>query len=346
MLNQFVYSSKQFSKISTKRNHCVSPVDSLRRCLSTMTPYAKESSQETLSLDHLRWDPSAPVETARLPPSFWYTDPKIFQKEMDTVFKRNWVHVGRVDQVASPGQYFAGTLFGDRFIVARDLKGKLQSFHNVCRHHAAHVVEEGEGQTQEFRCCYHGWTYEMDGRLRLAPQIKGIQDFKSRDFGLFPIHVETFGPWIFLNFSRQTPEPLGTQLSQLGIELENLGMTNLKFIKQVEYEVDCNWKVYVDNYLDGGYHVASLHKDLGGLLDLKNYKTTLYEKYSIQSCSKSDAEPSTDLKDFPERVGSNVVYGWVYPNFMINRYGHIMDTNTVIPISQNKTKVAFGQISS
>jgi choline monooxygenase len=106
------------------------------------------------------------------------------------------------------------------------------------------------------------------------------------------------------------------------------------------YRIACNWKVYVDNYLDGGYHVGYLHRGLAAQLDMDSYQTEVFERYSIQSGAGAGGDGGSG-SDFSERIGDRVLYAWLYPNLMINRYGPMMDTNWVIPHGHDETEVIF-----
>lgn len=274
-----------------------------------------------------RFDPSLPIEEAPTPPASWYRDERIYALEKQAVFRATWQPVGRLDQVRSPGDYFTGELVGEPFVVARDEEGQLRAFYNVCRHHAA-VVAQGQGCTELFVCPYHGWAYRLDGRLRRAPRLGGVKGFDREKFGLVPIPVATWGPFVFIHLGPD-PEPL--DLSELGRYLPDLD--RLTFVTRRTYEIGCNWKVYVDNYLDGGYHVEYLHGDLGAQLDLGGYRTEIHERFSVQLCSAG--EGATD------RIGGGAVYAWLYPNFMLNRYGPILDTNWVIPLGVDRCFTVF-----
>jgi choline monooxygenase len=121
-------------------------------------------------------------------------------------------------------------------------------------------------------------------------------------------------------------------LAALDRERESLDMDSLRFVARRVFELECNWKVFVDNYLDGGYHVPHMHPDLARSLDLGEYRTRLGETWSVQSCpSSGDAD----------RLGERAIYLWVHPNFMINRYGPWMDTNLVLPIDERRCRVVF-----
>jgi choline monooxygenase len=286
-----------------------------------------------------RFDPTLPIEGAWTPPASWYLDPAFLQLERIQVFRESWQAVGRLDQVANPGDYFTGCLLDLPYVVLRDQDGVLRAFHNVCRHHAAEVCS-GDGTLSELTCPYHGWTYRLDGRLTRAPRL-GRNDVFDRDrFSLKPAAVEAWGPLVFV-YLGENPPPLQPQLADLGQRLDAMGTRDLTFVARRSYDIQCNWKVYVDNYLDGGYHVAVLHQALAGQLDLDTYTTEIFERLSIQSCRSPQTAPASSGGDFAERIGAEALYAFVYPNFMLNRYGSILDTNYVVPLSHDQTRVVF-----
>lgn len=294
---------------------------------------------EGLRAEISRFDPSIPIERAWTPPASWYVSPEIFAWERERVFRRSWQAVGRAGQVASPGDYFTGAIAGDPFVVVRGDDGTLRAFHNVCRHHAAEVCA-GAGRLSELSCPYHGWTYRLDGTLTRAPRLGRNEIFDRARFSLKPASVATWGPLVFVHLG-ENPPPLAAELGELLARLDGSGTPSLKFAARREYELACNWKVYVDNYLDGGYHVSVLHKALAGQLDLDTYVTELFPRVSIQSCRSPEETPEASGGDFAERIGAEALYAFVYPNFMLNRYGPILDTNWVLPLGPDRTKVVF-----
>ncbi|KAL6191794.1 hypothetical protein ACLB2K_038183 [Fragaria x ananassa] len=288
-----------------------------------------------------QFDPTIPIEQAVTPPSSWYTDPCFYAQELHSVFYRGWQAVGYTEQIKNAGDFFTGRLGNVEFVVCRDENGKLQAFHNVCRHHAS-ILAYGSGRKSCFVCPYHGWTYGLDGALLKATRITGIQNFNKHEFGLTPVKVATWGPFVLANMEPEVDSDveiveskwLGTSsdiLSTNGVD------SSLTFVCRREYMIECNWKVFCDNYLDGGYHVPYAHKDLASGLNLNGYSTTVYEKVSIQMCEGG----STEKKDDYDRLGSKALYAFIYPNFMINRYGPWMDTNLVIPLGPRKCQVIF-----
>jgi len=294
---------------------------------------------DSLRTELARFDPTLPIESAWTPPASWYVRPEFLELERTHVFRRTWQCVGRLDQVSTPGAYFADTLAGDPYVVLRDDDGTLRAFHNVCRHHAARICE-GTGTVSELVCPYHGWTYKLDGGLTKAPRLGRNELFDRARFSLKPAPVATLGSLIFIYLGDDAP-PFAPQVAELGKRLDAMGTGHLKFVARRSYDIRCNWKVYVDNYLDGGYHVSVLHKALAGQLDLDTYRTELFERVSIQSCSSPEEAPADAGGDFAARIGDEALYAFVYPNLMLNRYGSILDTNLVVPLGHDRTRVVF-----
>ncbi|CAI0628387.1 unnamed protein product [Linum tenue] len=346
--------------LSHQRGHCrfyQTPISTLttenwrrRRSITVASCSLHHNSENSLKshcekLVH-EFDPEVPIEKALTPPSSWYTDASFYDFELDRVFYRGWQAVGQflplryTEQIKEPRDFFTGRLGTVEFVVCRDEKGKVQAFHNVCRHHAS-ILASGSGQKTCFVCPYHGWTYGLDGALRKATRITGIQNFNVNEFGLIAIDVAVWGPFVLLNLERKMSPDYDVGDNDL-VENEWLGSTSellkcggvdtsLSYLFRREYTIDCNWKVFCDNYLDGGYHVPYAHKGLASGLELDSYSTTTYEKVSIQSCAGGSTE----------RVGSKALYAFIYPNFMINRYGPWMDTNLVVPLGPRKCQVIF-----
>ena len=288
------------------------------------------------------FDADLPIEEAWLPPSSWYTDESVYVIERRTVFHNNWLIAARTDQVRKPGDFAAGFMAGEPYVVVRGEDGVLRAFFNVCRHHAAAVML-GEGCTDVMECPYHGWRYGLDGRLLSAPELGGVRDFDREAFGMVPMNVREWGPLVFISMGKQ-PAQWSADLAELGRRLDKMNWAGLHFAERRSYTLECNWKVFVDNYLDGGYHVSCLHRGLAGQLDLDTYKTEIFDRYSVQSVAGrggSGGAARPRATDFRERIGYGALYAWIYPNLMINRYGPMMDLNWVLPRGHNQTEVIF-----
>jgi choline monooxygenase len=282
----------------------------------------------------------APLAQAYAIPAPWYTDARIAELERRAIFHRTWQVLGRADQVPQPGEFFTTDLAGEPLVVVRGADSIIRAFYNVCRHHAAAVVTESSGHAANFRCPYHGWTYGIDGALKGTPDFDGVCDFNRSQNGLVPVRVETWENFVFVNLNAQA-EPLGDFLGSLIERVEPLRLGSLRFFERRVYELNCNWKVYVDNYLDGGYHVPHLHKGLNSVLEYANYTIENAERFSLQSSPVKTSTPGADSDAVATRHGDRAYYFWQYPNFMLNWYEGYLDTNLVLPLSIDRCRVIF-----
>jgi choline monooxygenase len=296
-------------------------------------PGAERASQELE-----RFDCDAPIAAAATPPKSWYVEPAFLELERAKVFARTWQYACPLDLLREPGDFARVDLLGETYVVLRNAQGELRGFHNVCRHHAAELLA-GTGCVQEIVCPYHGWTYDLDGRLARAPRMGALQGFTREGFSLSRVAVEAWGPLVFLH-PGSPQRSVREELSELEQRLQSFGMDGLRHVTRRTYPMRCNWKVFVDNYLDGGYHIAHLHGGLASQLELGAYRTECFERSSIQTCP-GGAEASFRGQDFRERIGQGALYAWIYPNLMLNRYGPILDINWVRPLAADRCEVVF-----
>jgi choline monooxygenase len=294
------------------------------------------------SLDQIieLYDANRPLAQARTIPAAWYTDPRVLELELRTVFRQSWQCAGRTSQVSTPGEYVASELpGGEPIVVVRGQDDVVRGFFNVCRHHAAAVVTDAHGTARQFRCPYHGWTYSLEGDLKGTPDFTGVCDFDRGANGLVQIQSASREQWIFVK-----PEAGGLAADEffgadLLSQLQALRLGTLQWMERRIYTLDCNWKVFVDNYLDGGYHVPHLHHGLDSVLDYSEYTISLGERFCLQSSPL--VSDGADERTLAVRHGDRASYYWIYPNFMINHYGRAMDTNLVIPRGVDRTEVVF-----
>ncbi len=285
------------------------------------------------------YNPVNPLENASTIPAPWYFDPRIAQLERDSVFASNWQVVGRLDQVKEPGQFFTIDINEEPLVVVRSDDGKLRAFYNVCRHHAAAVVPEPHGCAKQFRCPYHGWTYGNDGALKGMVEFEGVCNFNRADNGFVPVRLDVWGNFLFVNLDGKAA-PLLEFLGKVPELVAPLQLTEkLHYFDRRIYTLNCNWKVYVDNYLDGGYHVPHAHKGLSSVVEYTKYTIENFQRACLQS-SPLDSSGALDSSIGTTRQG-HAFYLWIYPNFMINAYAGVMDTNLVLPLAVNKCAVIF-----
>jgi choline monooxygenase len=281
----------------------------------------------------------APLQQASTIPASWYIDPRIIELERRTVFAQSWQLACRAAQVREPGEYISIELPArEPIVVVRGHDEVLRAFFNVCRHHAAAVVSEPEGSAAIFRCPYHGWSYALNGELKGTPDFAGVCEFDRASNGLVPIEVAVWEQWVFVRLDPGIPLD-GYLGPELPAGIRRLGVERLQWMERRRYTLECNWKVFVDNYLDGGYHVPHLHKGLDSVLDYSSYTIENGDRFCLQSSPL--VSDGADVRTGSARSGERAFYYWIYPNFMINCYGRTMDTNLVVPRGVDRTDVIF-----
>jgi len=295
--------------------------------------------EQTLKEILASYNDKAPLAEAHTIPAAWYTDARIAALEQQNVFSLAWQAVGRRDQVEKSGQYVTAMVAGEPIVVVRADDNQLRAFFNVCRHHAMTVMNEPCGTAKHLRCPYHGWTYNLEGELRGMTEFEGVCDFDRAKNGLVPVRVETWEKFVFVNLDPQAA-PLEDFLSELVARVQPLGFSGLKFVERRSYTQQCNWKVYVDNFLDGGYHVPHMHKGLNSVLDYTNYTIENLDRCCVQS-SPVAVGSTSESNAAATRKGARAYYFWQYPNFMLNWYEGYLDTNLVIPLAVDRCEVIF-----
>jgi choline monooxygenase len=282
------------------------------------------------------------VEIARAwsVPARYYSDPAVAAIEADEIFARTWQVVGHRNQILHPGDYFTAELVGEPLLILRGADGEVRGFYNVCRHRAGPPAE-GCGSRKVFRCGYHGWTYDLDGQLISAPEFDNVQAFDPAEFALAPVRVEEWSGLIFANLDPRA-EPLIKSLGKLPQQAERFGLAKMKLFERRTYDMKCNWKTYVDNYLEG-YHLPSVHPGLNRELDYNAYVVEPYEHHIRQFSPIRGAQAGdTNPRRYQEaRDGLTTDYYWVFPNWMLNCYPDNVSLNIVLPLEAERSLAVF-----
>ncbi len=208
-----------------------------------------------------------------------YLTEHIFQREKDRIFSREWMCVGRAEEVPNPGDYLLLDLVGESILVVRTRDGTLAAHYNVCRHRGSQLIFPTVGQLPvEFggavgrgsfasgiKCPYHAWTYGLDGSLRTAPYLEEGDGLCKEELSLYPVGVETWGGFLFLNLSpevaRAEGRTLSTQLGGAPERVRRYPLAELRSARRLRYEVAANWKVILENYNEC-YHCGPVHPEL------------------------------------------------------------------------------------
>jgi choline monooxygenase len=264
-------------------------------------------------------------------PANFYFDPAFEALEKEKIFARTWQIVGHERQLPGPGSFFTADLVGEPLLIARNAAGEIKGFYNVCKHRAGPPAQ-GCGERKVFRCGYHGWTYSLDGELLNAPECEGVLDFRKSDFGLTPVRTERWAGLIFVNLDPAAP-PLHTSLGPLPQQAARFALEKMQLHQRRVYEMDCNWKTYIDNYLEG-YHLPSVHPSLNRELDYGSYTTQLFPGHSLQSSPIRGPENENSVeRRYSQAKGDDVAeYYWIFPNWMLNCYPDNVSVNIVLPV--------------
>jgi choline monooxygenase len=280
------------------------------------------------------------IATASTPPASWYTDPEMLNLEREKIFRTTWQYAASLDLLRLPGNYAAVDVVGMPVILTRGQDGVLRAFHNVCRHRAG-VVAHGCGNRKSLQCQYHGWLYGLDGKLKNAPEFDGVENFNKDDFGLIPVRVETWGGYAFVNIDGSAP-PLLEVLGKIPEETSGFDFNELRKVERRDYVINCNWKVYIDNYLEG-YHIPIAHPGLFKEVDYDNYRVDAFRYYSSQYAPiRPVRSEDPGGRVFTELKGDEQAhYYWIFPNFMFNTYPGNVQINIIVPLSHDKTLTIF-----
>ena len=278
-----------------------------------------------------------PKESYTLPARYYF-DAEIYQLEKEAIFYNSWIYACHKSQIPKSGDYFTVDIHEQSIFVVRDKSGAINAFYNVCQHRG-HELLKGTGNTSTITCPYHAWAYGFDGELIAARNSQRVAGFNKCDFSLKRVQVEEFCGMLFVNLDTAAPS-LSSQTGELENEIRRYcpHVDELHFAQRDTYDVPCNWKTIVDNFLEC-YHCHVAHKDFVDLVDMDSYRTKTHGIYSAQI---SGAARSTDNAAFKFEKG-DVDFGYagwfLWPNLTIWIYPG--DANLSIlqmnPFSEERT---------
>jgi choline monooxygenase len=262
-------------------------------------------------------------------PASWYADPALWPLERAGVFAPAWQFVSHDSALPGPRAWRAEILAGYPVLLVGDEDGEVRGFHNVCRHRAGPLVREAQGVCDgALTCAYHGWRYGLDGRLRAARDFGAAADFDPREFGLFALELAQWRGLWFAAVARPAT-PLAELLAPLERRLGGADWSDLAITARRTHTLACNWKTYVENYLEG-YHVPVLHPGLDAELLSDQYRVTVEGRVAVHEA--------------PPRAGDGVydgLWAWVWPNIGINVYRRGMMVERMSPLDAMRTQLDY-----
>ncbi|MEO8746561.1 MAG: aromatic ring-hydroxylating dioxygenase subunit alpha [Rhodanobacter sp.] len=261
----------------------------------------------------------------------YYVGNDMLAMEQRAVFARSWQPLAHQEQLAEPGDHVVGQIADVPVLIVRAKDGLLRAFPNVCRHRAGPLALCNGRGAHSLQCKYHGWTYTLEGQLRSAPEMKDVADFNVADIRLPTLRVREWQGLVFVALSDDVPD-FNVVYAGIAEHIAPIDLSAMRYLRSVSYEVNCNWKVYVDNYVEG-YHLPHVHPGLNKLLDYRAYATTLFPWHSLQS---------SPLRNSSEAYGEgNAFYYFVYPNVMLNIMPGRLQTNRILPLGPDHCRIVF-----
>ena len=255
-----------------------------------------------------------------------YHDPDTFSKEQAAIFQRSWLLAGHATSVPSPTGACAVEVGGRSVLLVRPEGGELRAFHNTCRHRAAPLLwADTAAACKTLRCRYHGWRYGLDGALLATPSFG--ESVSGEDSGLWPVHLRQWRGLLFVNFDAD-PLPLKTLISGIDAATVGLPLEAMVAFKTARHTLRCNWKTYVENYLEG-YHIPVLHPSLNQEISMRDYRVEMAGRCAIHQVPTRDGALNQGF------------WAWIWPNAALNFYGAGMSLERMCPISPTEMEIRY-----
>jgi phenylpropionate dioxygenase-like ring-hydroxylating dioxygenase large terminal subunit len=281
-------------------------------------------------------------------PGRYYTSPDVFDAEREAIFAKHWICVGRAEAIEKPGDFFLTRIADESVIVLRDDAGRVRAFYNVCRHRGTAIcVDESGTLPGRLRCPYHGWTYDLAGRLSVAPHMDEVPGFDRSAYPLHRVAVDVCAGFIFLNLAER-PEPFAEAVAPHLANFQRWALGELRAARRIDYDVPANWKIIVENYSEcyhcplvhpeftGKVHSRSGHNDafdgplLGGFMNLKDGAASLTR-------TGARCGPALGMVDGEDLA--RVYFYALFPSMTISLHPDYVMTFTLQPIDAGRTTV-------
>ncbi len=291
-----------------------------------------------------------PLREASTLPGPLFRDPAVYEREMERLFRRSWQCLGREDEFPTPGSFRTVEVAGSGVLVLRNRQGQLKAFHNVCRHRGTRLVEEAEGSDlTRLLCPYHAWVYDLDGRLIGTPHMQDAKEFDRADFGLFPVALETWRGFVFVNLARN-PEPLEKALGGLPARTANFPLESLRRTHRVVYEIAANWKLVVQN-ANECYHCPGVHPQLVKITPYRSGEEDLRTGPvfggwmdfvdGVRSATLSGETKRTPFPGLSAEDLGRVYYYVLYPANFLSLFPDYATFDWFVPMGPERTRLVF-----
>ena len=284
-----------------------------------------------------------PLHQATPLPGWCYVAPQWYEREVAELFRKDWLCVGRAEQVPNPGDFFYIELVGQPLVVVRDEAKQVRVHSAVCRHRGAVIAEGQQGKCRAFVCPYHSWTYSLSGKLMSTPgsppPMAGAEGFRTADHGLTPVRSEIWAGFVFVTFDEAAP-PVLEWLGHLPAFLADYDLGNMQWTHKDVYEVPCNWKVWLENAFEN-YHAMTIHrKHMPDKPQNWQFERTrgpweaMYSKRSIVAYAGLPPIPGLD-----ERKAAGLFHVWIQPSVQLILTSSYMKFRQYLPEGPEKLRL-------
>jgi Rieske 2Fe-2S family protein len=298
-----------------------------------------------------------PAPTAHLsrstPDGSVYRDVRVYRQDLERFFYRSWLCVGREEDLPDEGSFLTQFVGTESILISRNASGEIHAFYNVCRHRGTRVVTARSGRAKTFVCPYHSWTYDVDGRLVGAAHTKEIANFRREENGLFPLRVDRWGGFLFVNFDEEA-RPFREEFETFVRGHDRYAFERLRLAASRTYEVEANWKIIVENYSEC-YHCAPVHPSLNRLTP---YLTGQNDSYYLggerrskfaggwmefdkdyTSMTRNGYTKRSPLPGSRPEDLKRVYYHTLFPNLFFSLFPDYLMTHRAWPVSPTHTAI-------
>lgn len=287
----------------------------------------------------------AKIECAETLPSTFYTSEEYYQTSIENIFVRSWQYIGdRSILLKAPENVFPVTLLEkaiDEPVILNTKEETITCMSNVCTHRGFKIIHH-PAKMNKIICGYHGRRFDMEGKVEHMPEFKEAEDFPRPCDHLTHLPVNRWKRFLFTGIDPKVD--FSIIKNKLDERLGFLDIDNWRFAPEYSktYNVNANWALYCDNYLEG-FHIPFVHQELNGMIDYGSYSTEVYDHMSVQIGYGKNGDEGFDLPEAHPDYGKVVLayYYWLFPNFMLNVYSWGVQINIVKPISKEYCKVEF-----
>jgi glycine betaine catabolism A len=278
----------------------------------------------------------------------WYCSPEVFSAERERIFARDWICVGRLEQLERAGDFFVADVAGESLIVTRAADGEVRAFYNVCRHRGTRMCTERAGNfTGSIQCPYHAWTYALDGTLLAARTMGEVPGFDRADFPLHRAALATLDGFVFVSLAAE-PEPFERAYAPLLERFARWRIGELRTARTIAYDLACNWKLAFQNYSEC-YHCPLIHPQLDKLSPSDSGRNDLCEGPFLGGYSELrrpgaslTTTGTTARAPLGEVAGADldrVYYYTLFPSLLLSLHPDYVMVHYVEPLAADRTRI-------